>query len=77
VAELTKEEQNAINSLKRLAKRWPESLELFSQSGTLQVRRAGWNYVKSQWSEELEEEYIICSIYGITNDGGDCMVGEI
>lgn len=34
---LTKEEQKAIASLKRLAKRFPKSLELLGWSGTLVV----------------------------------------
>ena len=37
----TPEEQRAIATLKRLAKRWPKSLWLFSASGTLTVMRAG------------------------------------
>lgn len=37
--EPTKEEQRAINSLKRLAKRWPRSLWLYSANGTLHVMK--------------------------------------
>ncbi len=74
---MTKEEQNAINSLKRLAKRWPKSLELFSQSGSLEVRRAGWSDISEEYSLELEKKYVICIIHGIPNDGGDCSIGEI
>jgi hypothetical protein len=32
---LTDEERKAIASLERLAKRWPQSLKLFSRSGSL------------------------------------------
>lgn len=74
--ELTKEEQNAINSLKRLAKRWPKSLMLFSGSGELCVLDVN----KCQdWPEGTPEykaggfnpDSILDRIQGIPNDGGD------
>ena len=37
--ELTKEERNGINTLERLAKRWPKSLWLFVGEGTLSVQK--------------------------------------
>ncbi len=36
---LTKEERNAINALKRLSERWPKSLWLFSSHGSLYVMK--------------------------------------
>ena len=39
--EVTHEEEKAIASLKRLAKRWPKSLWLYSGSGNLNVMRYG------------------------------------
>ena len=35
--ELTKQEQNAINTLHRLAKRWPQTLMLMAGTGSLCV----------------------------------------
>lgn len=39
MAELTKEEQNAINTLNRLAKRWPKSLWIYAADGRLYIMR--------------------------------------
>lgn len=59
--EITKEEQSAIRSFQRLARKWPKSLELFSWSGSLVVTKAG--------SEG--RQVIVENIHGIRNDGGD------
>ena len=37
---LSKEEQKAIASLERLAKKWPETLELFGWSGSCYVTKS-------------------------------------
>lgn len=67
---LSPEETRAIAALKRLAKRWPESLMLFSWSGTLCVVR-----VKEDGESPLHgadpNSAIIDTINGIRNDGGD------
>ena len=58
---ITKEEEKAIKALERLAKKWPESLSLFSWSGHLIVTK-------------FNQEGIECdigTISGIKNDGGD------
>lgn len=70
--ELTKEENNAINSLKRLAKKWPESLWLYSASGTLHVMRAGENneQVALEIGGGIDPDYSVATIH-IPNDGGD------
>ncbi|MFK0570829.1 hypothetical protein [Endozoicomonas sp.] len=57
---VTKEEQRAIRALKRLAKKWPDSISLFSWSGTLCV-------MKRDSTGLLAE---IDAIQGIDNDGG-------
>lgn len=70
--ELTKEEQNAIHSLERLAKRWPKTLWLFSASGTLEVyklRGEGEQVHVSNGS--VDPNYCVTTIHGIPNDGGD------
>jgi hypothetical protein len=58
---ITPEEAAAIQSLKRLAKKWPRSLRLFSWSGTLMVVKRN--------SDDIDAE--IATIEGIPNDGGD------
>jgi hypothetical protein len=60
--ELTKEEASAIRSLERLAKKWPQTLHLFSWSGSLVVMDAA--MVPS-------EDAVFTTIMGIPNDGGD------
>ena len=58
---ITTEEARAIQSLRRLAKKWPESLRLFSWSGTLCVTKRNSNDIDT----------MITNIEGIPNDGGD------
>jgi hypothetical protein len=68
---LTEEEEKAIASLKRLAKKWPESLWLFSASGTLTVMKKypGNDRYPPGWSD-LSGEAAVTTI-NIENDGGD------
>ena len=58
--ELTVEEQKAIASLQRLAKKWPKSLQLFSWSGSLKVMK-----------DNDVETCVVREITGIPSDGGD------
>jgi hypothetical protein len=60
--EITPEEQNAINTLVRLGKRWPPTLKLFSWSGCLVVFDV---------DIEPSNETVLAIIPGIINDGGD------
>jgi len=60
---LTREEDLAIKALRRLAKRWPKTLSLFSCSGTLCVMR--------ETDACFCEDNVITAILGIKNDGGD------
>jgi hypothetical protein len=66
----TADERRAIASLERLAKRWPETLMLFSWSGTLCVVK-----LKEDGSSPLHDgdpnSHVVATIHGITNDGGD------
>ncbi|MDD5512116.1 MAG: hypothetical protein PHI12_15125 [Dehalococcoidales bacterium] len=64
------EELKAINTLKRLAKRWPKTLWLFSGNGTLYVMRTGKNGERIQDACGLDRNSIVDTI-DIPNDGGD------
>ena len=68
--DLTDEERKAIAALKRLAKRWPKSLWLYSASGTLWVMSMGEDGKPARDGEGVHQDYVITHI-GITNDGGD------
>jgi hypothetical protein len=61
IVALTTEEARAINSLRRLAKKWPQSLRLFSHSGTLLATKAN--------SHDIQA--IVAYVEGMPNDGGD------
>lgn len=61
------EEQKAIIALKRLAKKWPNTLSLFSWSGSLCV-------MKRAEDGRLVD---VGSITGIDNDGGDPSSDEV
>jgi hypothetical protein len=63
---ITKEEQRAIRTLKQLAKKWPDTLMLFSWSGSLCVMKKDVGGLKA----------VIETIHGISNDGGDPDCGE-
>jgi len=70
--DLTQEELASIRSLKRLAKKWPKSLWLFSGSGSLWVMK-----YKSDGSPGMtpsggvDPDFSVDVIAGIPNDGGD------
>ncbi len=69
--EATKQETAAILALKKIAKRWPATLWLFSASGTLCVMRSGENgEQKVNSTGGMDSEYILDTI-SIPNDGGD------
>lgn len=69
--ELNEEEKRAIRALKRLAKKWPETLWLFSASGELQVMRAGPDGKPVTNSKgSMDQDYSV-AVIDIENDGGD------
>lgn len=69
--ELTEKEEKAIHKLKLAAKIWPDSLWLFSASGSLHVMRHGENGEQVHLSHGgIDPDYIVCGI-NISNDGGD------
>ena len=68
--ELTKEERAAIAALNRVAKRWPDSLWLYSASGSLCVMRKDAEGEKAVKGEGVDPDYVVDYI-DIENDGGD------
>lgn len=69
--ELTNEEEKIIKSLKRLAKRWPKTLWLYSASGTLCLMKCKEDGVVAYTqSGGIDPDYRIAEI-NIDNDGGD------
>lgn len=71
--DLTPEEQAAIRELKKLAKKWPKSLWLFSGSGSLHVLRTtpeGEHAMTRRGG--VDPEYVVADLGStIPNDGGD------
>lgn len=65
--ELTPEEMDAISAIKRLSFRWPESLMLFSWSGSLKVIRRS---AHANGSNQAMNDGVLATI-DIPNDGGD------
>lgn len=62
--DLTKEEKSIILALERIAKKWPKNLILFSDTGSITIRRF-------TESGEYKKENEIAVISGIKTDGGD------
>jgi hypothetical protein len=67
----TKDEQRAIDALHRLAKRWPKTLWLYSASGDLCVMRLGEDGLRVFAEGVFDPDYLVDTIAGIPNDGGD------
>ena len=68
--DLTPEERKAIAALKRLAKRWPYTLWVFSASGRLCVMRHGEEGHQHMPDGGIDPTYCVDEI-DIENDGGD------
>jgi hypothetical protein len=73
--ELTEEEKRAIKALERLEKIWPDSLWLYSASGTLWIMKKGHDKIGHFYpiynkNGSVDSDYLIKSI-NIDNDGGD------
>lgn len=64
--ELTVEEKRAINTLKRLSKKWPKDLWLFSANGSLCVMKGRGD----EMAEGHDPDLAVATI-DIPNDGGD------
>ena len=60
----------AIRSLQRLARNWPDSLTLFSWSGSLHVFKSDEWDIRDERAT-VASDYTVDTIEGIPNDGGD------
>lgn len=68
---LTPEEKRAVATMQRLARRWPQSLWLFSGNGSLGVLRCGAHGERVMTEHGgVDPAYCIATI-DIPNDGGD------
>lgn len=67
---LTRQERNAIRTLKRLETTWPQSLWLFSASGSLHVMKKDANGKIPMDGEGISPEFVVATL-DIENDGGD------
>ncbi len=63
--DLTTQEKRAITALQRVASKWPDSLSLFSMSGSLYVVPTEDKRADTTTSRRA------VPIFGIENDGGD------
>lgn len=73
-ATLTDEERRAIVSLKRLAKKWPDTLWLFATGSDLNVMRVKRDGRRAYFDGPRggpDPDYCVDTIHGIPNDGGD------
>lgn len=69
--DITKEEESAIKALKKLARKWPKSLWLWSGSGTLWIMKCKPDGTRGETLfGAVDPDYIVDSV-DITNDGGD------
>lgn len=71
--DLTSDERKAVSTLKRLAKRWPKSLWLFSASGDLHVMKCGpdGERVRNPHIPDAVDPDHVVETIKIPNDGGD------
>ena len=69
--ELTRDEEKAIASLERLAKRWPKSLWLYSASGSLNVMRLNEDESTGHSPHSGPDPSRSITTINIRNDGGD------
>ena len=68
---VTKKEQLAVNALKKVAKKWPKSLWLFSANGTLCIMKKDIDgHVAILPTLGVDPDYVVDTI-DIENDGGD------
>ncbi len=70
ISRLNDKEKKAIRGLKSAAKKWPDTLWLFSASGSLYVMKKKDGLTMMNQSGGVDYDYIVDKI-DIENDGGD------
>lgn len=70
--EATKKEQDSIDSLEKLAKKWPKSIWLFCDGLSMKVMRCGKDgeRVMKEKFGGVDPDYILTTV-DIPHDGGD------
>lgn len=71
---LSDDERRAIDTLKRLTRRWPRTLMLASMGGSLHVlrlREDGDHPMRADDRTAIDPDAIVCSLPHIPNTGGD------
>lgn len=71
MATLTEDEARAIKALQKLAKTWPDSLWLFSGSGSLCVMKKDGNGDRAMGGAGGYDPNAEVATVNIENDGGD------
>jgi hypothetical protein len=67
----TTEERQAVESLRRLARRWPRTLTLASMGGSLVVVHSDDKAFSDGWNPAERSVNVLAHIDGIPNTGGD------
>ena len=69
--ELTADEKLALSALKRLAKRWPKTLWIYSGDGGAMVLKTGSDGKKAKLGDTIDPNYIVGHVPGAMHiDGG-------
>lgn len=73
VDDLTPEEKRAINALIRIGKKWPKSLWIYAgEGGSVSVLRKGADGEHAVTPVGgVDQSYVVATVFGIENDGGD------
>ena len=68
---MTVDEKKAIDALRRLAKKWPDTLWIFADGNSLHVTRCGADGEHVMLSHGGVDPDMIVESINIPNDGGD------
>jgi hypothetical protein len=68
---LSTEEEQAIEALRGLGKKWPKTLWIFVASGSLHVMRKVDGNRVTEVDGSFDQDYVLDTIGGIDIDGGD------
>ncbi len=68
---MTVDEKKAVDALRRLAKKWPDTLWIFADGNSLHVTRCGKDGERVMLPTEGVDPDMIVESINIPNDGGD------